>query len=430
MDYREAVQWIHSRETFGIKPGLKRMEWLMEKLNHPQKKIKAIHIAGTNGKGSTLSFLRHIMQSHGYSVGTFTSPYIVKFNERISVDGQPIPDDEMTSFVEKIKPLCLELEKTELGPPTEFEVITAIAFDYFSQQDLDYVLFETGLGGRLDSTNVVQPILTIITNVGLDHTAILGNTYEQIAYEKAGIMKEQIPLVTAVTEQQSLHLIKRKASELSVPLDHFSSDFRAKQLGVHDGLETFSFFSKLGDYSELAIQMRGFHQVVNASTALQAFLRLSKMVNLQVDTTKVKEGLFGTTWPGRFETVHHHPLVIIDGAHNKEGIETLIQTVERFYPEKRKHLLFSAMKDKALSDMINLFNQAFTTVTFTTFEFERAAKAENLFELSDHPNKHLKSNWEASIKELIQSIDPMNEVIIISGSLYFISVIRQYFEIN
>src|SRR3954469_23771105 len=207
--YSEALEWIHARLRLGIKPGLKRMEWMMAKLANPERELKAVHIGGTNGKGSTVTFLQSILEAAGYSVGTFTSPYIEQFNERISVNGKPISDKEILDLTNVIRPLADELEETELGGPTEFEVITAMSFYYFANvNQVDIVLYEVGLGGRFDSTNIIQPIASVITNIGLDHTNILGHTYEEIAFEKAGIIKEGTPTFTAVKNKNAIRVIK------------------------------------------------------------------------------------------------------------------------------------------------------------------------------------------------------------------------------
>lgn len=203
--YEQALTWIHARLRLGIKPGLARMEWMMERLNHPERRIKTIHIGGTNGKGSTLTFLRCILEEACCKVGTFTSPFFEQFNERISVNGKAISDEEMLELTNIIKPLADELESTELGGPTEFEVITAMSLYYFAKKNpVDIVLYEVGLGGRFDSTNILHPLLSIITSIGMDHTNILGDTYEKIATEKAGIIKSGTPIITAVKQPESL----------------------------------------------------------------------------------------------------------------------------------------------------------------------------------------------------------------------------------
>ncbi|MBB6451926.1 dihydrofolate synthase/folylpolyglutamate synthase [Salirhabdus euzebyi] len=428
MNYQEAVNWIHSRLTFGIKPGIKRMEWFMDKLDHPERKIKAIHIAGTNGKGSTLSFLRHLLQAHGKTVGTFTSPYIVRFNERISMNGEPIHDSEIVSLVEKIKPLAEELEQTELGAPTEFEIITAMAFEYFANVKVDYVLFETGLGGRLDSTNIAKPLLTIITNIGFDHMNILGDTYEQIAFEKAGIIKANIPVITAVDRPEALMVIKNKAMEMNAPMLEYGVDFKSEINDFVEGKEVFSFYSVLFNILSVDIQMKGIHQISNASLALQAFIMLASMEEFDVIEQFVREGLQKTSWPGRFEIINKNPLVILDGAHNVPGLKTLTNTLERFYPNKRKHLIFSAMKDKPLQEMVDILDKVVDHVVFTSFDFERVANPNDINQLSSHPNKQVIPDWLDAFNQVKSTIDFNKEIIIFSGSLYFISTIRYYFD--
>ncbi|MCP8617018.1 bifunctional folylpolyglutamate synthase/dihydrofolate synthase [Salirhabdus salicampi] len=427
MNKAEAIDWLHSRLTFGIKPGLKRMEWFMEKLGHPEKRLKAIHIAGTNGKGSTLSYIRNLLQAHHYEVGTFTSPYITEFNERISINGQPIKDDHLIKLVEKMIPLCNELAQTELGEPTEFEVITAMAFDYFATQSLDYVIFETGLGGRLDSTNVVLPLLTVITNIGLDHTAILGDSYEQIAAEKAGILKRHIPLITAVQQENAREVIRRRAWKLDAPIEELGLSFSIFDNSVKDGNETFRFQNGNVKSPRITIQMKGEHQVKNAAVALQTFFRLSERENIQLDWNKVLSGMEKTKWPGRFELIHHQPTVILDGAHNEEGLDSLIRSLERYYHNKNWHIIFSAMKDKPLHNMIAKLDKHFSSITFTTFPFPRAADPGDLACYSHHEHVDKIPNWERAIQRKIH-LATEHDITVVSGSLYFVSEIRRNFE--
>src|SRR4051794_31120365 len=213
--YEEALQWIHSRLRVGIKPGLKRMEWMMEKLDHPEQKMTSVHIGGTNGKGSTVTYLRSILEKAGYETGTFTSPYIEQFNERISINGVPITDEEIVELANVIYPLSVELEDTELGGPSEFEIITAMAIYYFGVvHPVDIAIFEVGLGGRFDSTNIIHPLLSIITNIGLDHIQFLGTSHKEIAFEKAGIIKKGASLISAVNQEDAKEVIRKRANEL------------------------------------------------------------------------------------------------------------------------------------------------------------------------------------------------------------------------
>lgn len=423
MNYQDAMEWIHNRHKFGIKPGLQRMEWLMSRLGNPEQHLQAIHVAGTNGKGSTISFIRNMLQAHGYTVGTFTSPYVVTFNERISINGKPLADEEWAELVDKIKPLAEELETLPLGGPTEFEVITALAILYFSEHPQDIVLMETGLGGRLDSTNVISPILSVITSIGKDHTAILGETMEEIASEKAGIIKPGVPVITGVENPNALNVIKQKAIIEDAKLDTLGDQFQIIDVSTTPIGEQFNFTNEMINWDELVIHMKGKHQMKNAALAIQAVTQCLTHVSEE----KVREGLLTTSWVGRFEQVFDHPPIILDGAHNEEGIQAMTQTVRDHYHDKKKHLLFAALHDKPLDKMVPLFTNTFDTVTFTSFSFPRATNPEELYSLSSHPRKDKTYDWKEFVMESMKTLSK-EEVLIISGSLYFISEVRKFFE--
>ncbi|WP_227396725.1 bifunctional folylpolyglutamate synthase/dihydrofolate synthase [Jeotgalibacillus aurantiacus] len=416
--YEEAINWIHGRLRLGVKPGLSRMEWMMERLGNPEEKIKAVHIGGTNGKGSTVTFLRNILQASGKTVGTFTSPYFEVFNERIAVNGEPVSDEEWFSLTQDIKRLADELEETELGGPTEFEVITAMMFHYFGNiRAVDFVLIEVGLGGRLDSTNIVVPLCTCITSIGLDHTAILGDTYEEIAFEKAGIIKESVPLIYCVKHAGAKQVIKETAEskhaaayEVGVdpvvtPLDH----------GGHG--ESFLY----QDSIQLTTRMNGLHQIENAAIAIKAAELVS---GTDLSNEAIQKGVMDAYWPGRMETLSTRPLVIMDGAHNPEGIESLIATVKRKYNDKKVHLLFAAVSDKDTTGMIQQLDKLADEISFTTFDFPRAAKAEVLYEKSTHLNKRIVTadRWISEMKT------KEDHLYLLTGSLYFLSSV--YHEIK
>ena len=239
--YSESISWIHSQLKHGINLGLARMEWLLEKMGNPEKELKAIHVAGTNGKGSTVTFLRSILNEAGYEVGTFTSPYIETFNERISINGNPIADNDLIELVRVVKPLAEELEKGELGPPTEFEIITAMAMYYFANiRTVDFTILEVGLGGRFDSTNTIQPLMTIITNIGMDHIHILGDTIGKIAYEKAGIIKRKVPLFTGAKQDEALSVILEEAEKKQAETFQLGMDFSVENYKSAPGGEMFT----------------------------------------------------------------------------------------------------------------------------------------------------------------------------------------------
>ncbi|KON86865.1 folylpolyglutamate synthase [Sporosarcina globispora] len=424
--YEEALEWIHSRLRLGMKPGLQRMEWMMEKLGHPERRIKSVHIGGTNGKGSTVTFLRSILQEAGYSAGTFTSPYFEKFNERISLNGNPINDEDLVRLTNDIYPLALELEQTELGGPTEFEIITAMAFQYFGHvQPVDIVLFEVGLGGRYDSTNIIYPILSIITSIGLDHTAILGDTYEQIAFEKAGIIKPGISVITGVKQKGALEVIQDKAFSLKAPVYHFGKEFTISDHKPLAQGESFSLETVFQNFPGLETGMSGKHQAENASLAVMAAELLNKFYSFLIEENHIRTGLKTAFWPGRFEILSENPLVVIDGAHNEEGVAALTAEVEKRFADKRKHIVFAALADKKLDEMISKLDSAADRITFTEFEFPRAASAEELYEISTNSRRHLYKDWKGLIEtEVLES--GKDSVLIITGSLYFLSEVKPF----
>jgi dihydrofolate synthase / folylpolyglutamate synthase len=426
--YNEALHWIHSRLRLGMKPGLKRMEWMLEQLGHPERNIRSIHIGGTNGKGSTTSFLRSILQEAEYMVGTFTSPYIETFNERISINGRPISDEDILIAANKIKPLADELEKTELGGPTEFEIITTMAIYYFGMmQPVDVVIFEVGLGGRFDSTNVIHPMLSIITNVGYDHTNILGSTLQEIAKEKAGIIKNGVPVITGTNNEEALEVIiataLEKKSRLFVLGDHFAiQNYKPTQEG-----EQFSFQSLFVTYHDLITTMKGKHQTENASLAVMAAVYLKTFFAFLIEEEHIRNGIQSMYWPGRFEVLNEHPLVIVDGAHNPEGIERLLETIIHHYPDRKIHFLFTALDDKNIVEMIRKLDEYAESIAFTEIDMPRASKADKLYEKSNSKEKRLVIDWKEYLDGSIKNLTN-GDLLVVTGSLYFISDVRKYLK--
>lgn len=423
--YQEALEWIHARLRLGIKPGLKRMEWMMERLGNPETKIKAVHIGGTNGKGSTVTFLRSILQEGGYTVGTFTSPYIEQFNERISVNGQPIHDKELLELANIIRPLADELGETELGGPTEFEVITAMSFYYFANAAVDIVLYEVGLGGRFDSTNILNPLASIITNIGLDHTNILGNSYEEIAFEKAGIIKTSTPIFTAVRLPEALKVIENQAEQKYAPLFRLNHEFFIHSHAALAKGERFSIENGVQTIGQLEISMIGKHQTENAGLAVIAAQYLHRQGSFVITEQAIRKGLKNAYWPGRFEILSENPLIIIDGAHNDEGISTLVHTLSTRYADRHIHIVFAALKDKKLDKMIAQLDKTANQISFISFDFPRAAPAEDLLKISLSENKLAVDDWESYLAEEIQNIRT-NSMLVITGSLYFISEVKPH----
>ncbi|MGP4080575.1 bifunctional folylpolyglutamate synthase/dihydrofolate synthase [Pseudalkalibacillus sp. R45] len=426
--YEETLHWIHELLAFGMKPGLLRMEWMLKELGHPEKDLTAVHLAGTNGKGSTLTYMRCILQEAGFTVGTFTSPYIERFNERISINGEPMTDDELVKVANDVRPIAEKLAATDLGTPTEFEVVTILSIVYFARyRKVDIILFETGLGGRLDSTNVIQPILTGITNIGYDHTAILGNTLQEIAYEKSGIIKSGVPLVTGVEQAEAIKVVEEKAKEQNAWITCLQRDYFITDHEVLEEGESFTLKSPSRIYENLRVKMSGFHQVKNAAMAIVMIEALGERIDFEIQKQPIFDGLLQAQWPGRFEQVSENPLIILDGAHNKEGIESLKQTLISHYPNWKKRILFSALSDKPVNEMLSELYDSIDHLMFTSFDFPRASSAESLFERCEYEPKDLEEDFEAALKK---EMDRMGEedVLVITGSLYFISMAREIFK--
>ena len=343
MNYEQALEYIHSVNWAFCKPGLERITALCGALGNPQKKLRFIHVAGTNGKGSTSSMLASILQSAGYRTGLYTSPYIRTFCERIRVDGENIPKEELAALTERIRPIADAME----DKPTEFELITALAFEYFYQSKCDVVVLEVGLGGRLDSTNVIEnTALSIITGIDFDHTALLGNTIEEIAYEKAGIIKENRPVLFGGSRGAAHDTVEQVALKKNAP---FCAVDRSSYLQKNATLEgtTFDYLH----YTDMHLPLLGAYQPYNATLVLTA-IELLKEQGFQIDDTAVRKGLERVRWPARFELLSRDPIIIYDGGHNPEGVRAAVASVKAYFGEQRVNLLSGVMADKDRGEMI------------------------------------------------------------------------------
>ena len=342
MNVNEAIEYIHSVYWKGGHFGLDRVLTLLEKMGNPEKKLKYVHIAGTNGKGSTASMTASILQKAGYRTGLYTSPYIYRFHERIQINGQQISDEDLVEITEYVKPLADSMEQS----PTEFELVCAIAFEYFVRKQCDIVVLEVGLGGDYDATNVIEcPEVAVITNIGLDHTDVLGNTLEEIARTKAGIFKEGgdaviyrgLPSVEQVFEDvcREKHISLKKA------------DFDGLRLKAHslDG-QVFD----CGDRKDLVLPLLGDHQLHNASVVLSVVDTLIEK-GWNISEENIRDGLRDVSWPGRFDIVSREPLFIIDGGHNPQCIEALVKNIEDYLTGRKVIALTGVLEDKDYGDM-------------------------------------------------------------------------------
>ncbi|WP_231686815.1 folylpolyglutamate synthase/dihydrofolate synthase family protein [Bacillus sp. JCM 19034] len=302
----EAIEWIHGLLQFGVRPGLTRMEILLEKLGHPEQKLKVIHVAGTNGKGSTVSLLSHVYEQGGYKVGTFTSPYIERFEERISLNGQPISEGDLVYCANKVRKCVDELIRETGDQPTEFEVITLMAFVYFAEKaNPDLVLLEVGLGGRLDSTNVVTPLVSIITSIGYDHMNILGDTLEKITFEKAGIIKQGGIVVSGVKQLEAKKVIEQVVKEKGASYYQLGEDFTVDF--IHSTADVQQLHYSGDKIYDVSIHLRGPHQRDNSAVAIKT-IELLQNRGFPLDIHKIKEGMKRTSWIGRFEVIQNNLL--------------------------------------------------------------------------------------------------------------------------
>ena len=357
MTYQQALDYIHSTCWKGSRPGLERTIELASRLGRPQDSLKFIHVAGTNGKGSTSAMLASILQKAGYKVGLYTSPFILRFNERMQIDGMDIPDDELAAITEAVKPHAEAMTDT----PTEFELITAIALVYFARNACDYVVFEVGMGGRLDSTNIIDAetvVASVITGIAMDHTAFLGDTPEKIAAEKAGVIKAGVPVVYGgnhppvgklipSSEASSCGaVIRQKANEMAAPYvetDHtLLGNVRSDLFGAD-----FDF----GEYKDLHVSLSGLYQPHNAANVLTV-VDVLRTRGLTIPEAAVREGLASVTWPARFEVLSKSPLIIADGGHNPEGIDAAIASVNAYFKNEKILLLTGVMADKDYTQMV------------------------------------------------------------------------------
>lgn len=412
MTYQEALEWIHGQLKFGIKPGLERMAWMLEELGNPQDNLKAVHIVGTNGKGSTVNALQTIFSQAGYEVGTFTSPYIIDFKERISVNGQMISEEDLLGLVERVKPVVERLPKeTEHENATEFEIITVLMFLYFGQvHPVDIAFIEAGMGGLHDSTNLFSPLAVICPSIGLDHQAVLGNTHTEIAAEKAGVLKNGAPFIFATERDDVRAVFEKKAHEEGAKIYELGKDFTAKGTS-----HSFDFAYEEQKLENISLAMAGQHQVANASLAIMASLLLQKDYP-EVTPDLIKAALAHASWLGRTEFLM--PNLMIDGAHNNESVKVLIDLLKSEYADKDIELLFAAIDTKPIDSMLAQL-ESVGDLTVTSFEYPNSVK------LDKYPDAYKQvSDFQTWIKNHVSA--DKDKLYVITGSLYFISQVRKW----
>lgn len=427
MNYVEAINYLESTSKFGMKLGLERTERILELLNNPHKRIKTIHIGGTNGKGSTTAMLNAILAEAGYKVGMYTSPYIEEFEERIQISNSYIKKEEFADTITELSIIIRKVIDEGFGEPTYFEILTCAAFLYFYKKEVDIALIEVGLGGRLDSTNVISPILTLITSISYDHMDILGDTLEKIASEKAGIIKEDTPLILYPQKEESKSVIEKVCREKNsrlIEVDKNCSEF-IKVLEEDSSLtQLIKIKGKKSDY-EIELNLLGKHQLLNCALCIHAFEVLND-IGFNITENQMLSALKKVNWPGRLEIMKRGPLVVIDGAHNIDGITMLSESVTTYFKYKNIILILGILKDKEVENMVKTIVPLAKEVISVTPHSDRGKLALELNEVVERYNK--KSSYEEDYEKAYEkalSIASEEDLILISGSLYMIGDMRK-----
>ena len=429
--YAEALNFIHGRTKFKKIPTLDRMKLFLERLGNPQKGLKYVHVTGTNGKGSSVAMLRAMLMETGRNIGSFTSPFITRFNERIALNAKPISDEDLTRFARKVEPVVQQLDQElPTGGPTEFEIDTAIMFCYFAEKQPDLVLLEVGIGGLYDSTNVITPLVSVITTVSWDHMKYLGDTLAKIAHQKAGIIKEKVPVVIGRLSPSAHQVIMEEATEKNAKVYELGKDFSARKINhnvikaeiIYDGGQLHHFRSNLG--------LAGDYQVENSVIAITTVQIVLKKLGIPVVAADLKKRLALTQWPGRMETVINEPLVLLDGAHNLPGMQALVKTIHDDFSDREVYVLVAILADKQyelmLGELASLGNVHLMVTNFAGPGPQRPS-ANLTTTISEFKTKHpiqVAENWQTGFVKLSQEL-AADDVMIITGSLYFVSEVRK-----
>lgn len=415
-EYRELLDFLFSLHNYGVKLGLDNITAFLERLGNPHKKIRAFHVTGSNGKGSTSSFLSSILFQKGYKTGLYTSPHFVKFNERIRINGEEIDDDYVLSFIKNHRSY---IEETKL---TFFEVTTALAFLYFAEQKVDYAVIEVGLGGRLDATNVINPVAAIITTISLEHTNVLGSTHTEIAAEKAGIIKPGVKVFTGLLNKEAFDVIAKKAAEQKCrlyPLDEYIIMRNRKAELYTDDLFL----------DEVISPLNGYYQKINASLAALTINKTLGITDSDLFNSAFKNVIINTGFQGRFEIISEKPWLILDSAHNLESLDNFIKEF-KYYRKKftKVTVLFSVLKDKNYAEMIEHLKGEFDEYLVTEIkDNERAATLDELGKVFDTygiSHRSVDDPGEA-VSEHLSSNEPKS-CLVVMGSMYLIGEVKKH----
>ena len=425
MNYEQAIDFIHSTYKFGSKLGLENIKRLTELLGNPQNNYKIIHIAGTNGKGSTSNMIHDVIMSSGYKAGLFISPYLEEFTERIQINKVHIDEDSLARITSIVKEKIDIMLAEGYNHPTEFEVVTAIGFKYFEEQKIDFLVLEVGLGGRFDATNVItNTLVSVVTSISFDHMQYLGNTLEEIAFEKAGIIKENSSVIIYPQSDNIKNVIKKQAKLKNATVYEVDLKDVEKLNGDLTGQEFKYLKMDTFNLPNLKINLLGEHQLYNAITALRA-LELIKEKGYNITEESIKEGFKSCRFAGRFEVINKDPIIILDGGHNINGIEYFSKAIKEYFNDKKIILFYGMLEDKNPNDVVDYLISLSKEIYTLTPNNPRAMSADDMASLiQKHSN--IKVTPVPNTKDIIKILKTINkdEIIAFVGSLYMIGDVR------
>jgi len=418
MNYNQCLDEMYALRRFGIKLGLETIQYILGELGNPHQKFNSIHIAGTNGKGSVAAMIANILQIHGLRVGLYTSPHLIQFNERIVINGSPIDNDQVVDLYQRVK----EVQKQD-RELTFFEYTTAMAFCAFAESNVDIAIIEAGMGGRLDATNVLSPTLTIITNVGLEHQAYLGNKLQDIAFEKAGIIKPGIPVITDVQNDNAFQIISDIANEKSAPLYQLG-----KEVTVRLRKNGFSYSGFRFQWLQLKCALSGYHQIKNAGLALCAY---ECIVGKKANWKPVHQGLKTVKWPGRLEIVSQSPLVILDGAHNAMASRQLAKYLQSILKKRDLTLIVSVLDDKSYELLLKPLLKLANSLVISQTKIDRSLDPSQIHDFAKDylSNIEIIPDAHEAYTKTIKNADA-SDVICVTGSLYMVGEIKAAIDNN
>lgn len=429
--YKETMDFIKNLTKFGFNLGLERIRSLMERMGNPHNNLKIIHIGGTNGKGSTTAMLQAILQQAGYRAGMFISPHLHDYRERISINGRLIPPEDVVSGISEMRPFLEKMVEEGLEHPTEFEVSTALALCYFAKEKPDYVLLEVGLGGAIDSTNIATPLVSVLTSIGMDHMDYLGPTIEQITRVKAGIIKQGVPVVTSAGQPESLKILEEYAGDKKAKLIRIGQDVRWEM--IEGQANCFTYHGLKETLPAIELSLLGEHQFANAATALAVCEVLRDDYGAEITTQALREGLKTVRWPGRLELISQNPKVLLDGAHNVDGIRSLVKALhtyaEGLLRRKRLLLCLGMLRDKEIEEVVELIVPLADEIFVTKPDSPRAGEWEYV---GRQAAKYLDPGRINFIEDPVQAacqglkkLQP-GDMLCVTGSLYMLAPVRKY----